>query len=1239
MELNSLFASPASLSEAFNIDTEHPLRFNGTPEDFFGYSVYQTEFGNRKQIIVGAPLQGNLRGEIYSCTADLQSCKQLQRPECTMREVNVVFLFDGSSSMKAHEFQMNKDFIKNVMKELSDSSIKFAAVQFSSDIRTVFDFNDYQNGFAEEKLMKERHMKSLTNTYRAINYVLKNLLNNVSSGANPNAQKALVIITDGEPSENDSKNVLSRCDEQNIIRYIIGVGRVSLSTVIQLASEPKQYNTFSIQQYSGLQGLTDNLQKKINNIKGSKEAHGRNRQRELSQSGFSVIHQESCGPYFSPECGGKSYLIGVCYQFNSSLQAVSDFTVAYQECTKREVNVVFLFDGSSSMKAHEFQMNKDFIINVMKELSDSSIKFAAVQFSSDIRTVFDFNDYQNGFAEEKLMKERHMKSLTNTYRAINYVLKNLLNNVSSGANPNAQKALVIITDGEPSENDNGKVLSRCDEQNIIRYIIGVGRVSLSTVIQLASEPKQYNTFSIQQYSGLQGLTDNLQKKIINIKGSKEAHGRNVQRELSQSGFSVIHQESCSPYFSPECGGKSYLIGVCYQFNSSLQAVSDFTVAYQECTKREVNVVFLFDGSSSMKAHEFQMNKDFIKDVMEEFSDSSIKFAAVQFSSDIRTVFDFNDYQNGFAEEKLMKERHMKSLTNTYRAINYVLKNLLNNVSSGANPNAQKALVIITDGEPSENDNGKVLSRCDEQNIIRYIIGVGRVSLSTVIHLASEPKQYNTFSIQQYSGLQGLTDNLQKKINNIKGSKEAHGRNVQRELSQSGFSVIHQEDSVIVGSVGSNDWRGSLYEVTGSGSKETQIIDPAVSRDSYMGYSSVLGIRHGVALLFSGAPRAERTGLVTLFTKKQSTWTVAGHIRGEQVGSYFGASLSLLDVDSDGDSDFLLVGAPLFYQSQPRADGRLYVYALSEQHFQKTLTVSESTTGRFAASVASLKDLNGDSLPDVAVGAPLENEGVVYIYLGDATRGINLEHAPQQFGVSLSGQMDMNDDNLTDIVIGARGGIVLLKARPVMSVSAQLSFSPKEISLNYFECPGGNTFNAFNLTSCFLVSERTSSTGSLEKKLNVFLNLNVDVVQGINRGFFDPMDSSSRTLQQSVLLDSGFSCFSFSIFMPRCIADTVSPMKIQMNFSQTKMLSGNTMAVLDIHSRTEEYVEAITDHWGKFLEIFVGYPGSVHDARVLRNSPVYTGSLYPPPGKCIFFKALEISPAFVPKVVTCCARAS
>ncbi len=55
---------------------------------------------------------------------------------------------------------------------------------------------------------------------------------------------------------------------------------------------------------------------------------------------------------------------------------------------------------------------------------------------------------------------------------------------------------------------------------------------------------------------------------------------------------------------------------------------------------------------------------------------------------------------------------------------------------------------------------------------------------------------------------------------------------------------------------------------------------------------------------------------------------------------------------------------------------------------------------------------------------------------------------------------------------------------MMSVSAQLSFSPKEISLNYFECPSDDTFNAFDLTSCFMVNERTSSTGNVSESLSV-----------------------------------------------------------------------------------------------------------------------------------------------------------
>lgn len=43
------------------------------------------------------------------------------------------------------------------------------------------------------------------------------------------------------------------------------------------------------------------------------------------------------------------------------------------------------------------------------------------------------------------------------------------------------------------------------------------------------------------------------------------------------------------------------------------------------------------------------------------------------------------------------------------------------------------------------------------------------------------------------------------------------------------------------------------------------------------------------------------------------------------------------------------------------------------------------------------------------------------------------------------------------------------------------------------------------------------------------------------------------------------------------------------------------------------LQAVCDHRGVFIDIFAGYPGSVHDTRVLRNSPIYKHALYPPRG--------------------------
>lgn len=83
---------------------------------------------------------------------------------------------------------------------------------------------------------------------------------------------------------------------------------------------------------------------------------------------------------------------------------------------------------------------------------------------------------------------------------------------------------------------------------------------------------------------------------------------------------------------------------------------------------------------------------------------------------------------------------------------------------------------------------------------------------------------------------------------------------------------------------------------------------------------------------------------------------------------------------------------LFLGSFSVTDARSCLYQNVECRFDNPLVLrgDESEEGRFGSSVAVLPDLNTDGLRDVAVGAPLENDGqgCVYIFNGEGGARIN-----------------------------------------------------------------------------------------------------------------------------------------------------------------------------------------------------------------------------------------------------------
>ncbi|MBN3314934.1 ITAL protein, partial [Atractosteus spatula] len=644
--------------------------------------------------------------------------------------------------------------------------------------------------------------------------------------------------------------------------------------------------------------------------------------------------------------------------------------------------------------------------------------------------------------------------------------------------------------------------------------------------------------------------------------------------------------TCSPSLAHGCASNMYLNSICYQFDEQLQLTGNLTPSYQGCFKRDIDLVFLFDGSESLTPADFEKNKEFIVDIMRNLTNSSIQasgrprrlrsapagftFAAVQFSTTVQTEFTFEQYQQRKDLAGLLKDAgHMKSLTNTHEALAFTVNHVLYNKVAGAKDNGTKVLIIITDGDPTDFDDYDIVNTLNNKGIIRYVIGVGNLDLTNLKKLSSEPKESNTFYIQNYGGLKNVLDNLQNKIYSIEGVSSTNKKKFEKEMSQTGFSALYNEDSLMLGAVGYNNWQGSVSEISPSLS-ETPIIPMNVSEDSYLGGSYQQGLRlpeelpvqirsrfyqllaplqspggvsvirptvptslcenldrirvpgfwvtrldrptepsgsclcrkryalaHGLrgpfSLLAAGAPRAEHRGTVLLFRKSKSStrWEEAFRLLGQQIGSYFGGELCSLDVDSDSQTDFLLVGAPLHYEDQ--REGMVFVYKVADQgSLSPVLNISGTTSSpfsRFGSAMASLQDLNGDRLSDVAVGAPLENDhrGALYIYLGDREDGIKPQYSQhilaetvsprlRYFGHSVSGLMDLSADGLTDITVGAMGDVIVLRSRPVLSVSAHLSFEPTQISLAHFDCLGVSSESPIlNLTVCFSVELNTKTT--------------------------------------------------------------------------------------------------------------------------------------------------------------------
>ncbi|KAL0617090.1 Integrin alpha-L [Plecturocebus cupreus] len=657
--------------------------------------------------------------------------------------------------------------------------------------------------------------------------------------------------------------------------------------------------------------------------------------------------------------------------------------------------------------------------------------------------------------------------------------------------------------------------------------------------------------------------------------------------------------ACDPGLSRMCDQNTYLSGLCYLFHQNLQGpVLQGRPGFQECIKGNVDLVFLFDGSGSLQPDEFQKILDFMKDVMKKLSNTSYQFAAVQFSTSYKTEFNFLDYIKQKDPDALLRHvEPMLLLTNTFGAINYVAKEVFRE-ELGARPDATKVLIIITDGEATDNGNMDAA-----KDIIRYIIGIGKVfqkkeHQETLHKLASKPAGEFVKILDTFEKLKDLFTELQKKIYVIEGTSKQDLTSFDMELSSSGISADLSRGHAVVGAVGAKDWAGGFLDLKADLQDHTFIgnepLTPEV-RAGYLGYTMTwLPSREKTWLLASGAPRYQHVGRVLLFQEPEGRgrWSQVQTINGTQIGSYFGGELCGVDTDQDGETELLLIGAPLFYGEQ--RGGRVFTYQRRQSGFEEVSELQGNPgypLGRFGEAITALTDINGDGLVDVAVGAPLEEQGAVYIFNGrhgglspqpsQRIEGTQVLSGIRWFGRSIHGVKDLEGDGLADVAVGAEGQMIVLSSRPVVDVVTLMSSSPAEIPVHEVECfysASNKMKEGINITVCFQIKSlipqfqgqsSPTSQGSCHPKsmltapesptiqllpflpcpgrlvANLTYTLQLDSHRTRSRGLFP---GGRQELSRNIAVTTSMSCNDFSFHFPVCVQDLISPVNVSLNFS-------------------------------------------------------------------------------------------
>ncbi|XP_035379815.1 matrilin-4 isoform X5 [Electrophorus electricus] len=192
-------------------------------------------------------------------------------------------------------------------------------------------------------------------------------------------------------------------------------------------------------------------------------------------------------------------------------------TAEDKKCKSGPVDLVFIIDGSRSVRPHEFETMRKFMIDIIHELDVSldTTRVGVVQYSSQVQNVFSLKDFTT---HEQMVKAINkiipLAQGTMTGLAIRYAMNIAFSN-AEGARANVPHVAIIVTDGRPQDRV-AEVAAAARESGIEIYAVGVARADMTSLRAMASPPFEDHVFLVESFDLIHQFGIQFQDKLCKI---------------------------------------------------------------------------------------------------------------------------------------------------------------------------------------------------------------------------------------------------------------------------------------------------------------------------------------------------------------------------------------------------------------------------------------------------------------------------------------------------------------------------------------------------------------------------------------------------------------------------------------------------------------------------------------------------------------------------------------------------